>query len=266
MMSQVRSDFLGGCGPKGRDHTRLGANGVHQHMRLIYNWAVAVGKLKEVPWKLTALKVFRKPKLVLDADKVDAFLDGVKRARNPHVLVAVMSQLYLGLRESEALHMRWEHFGEGLRTLVPGKWSSEGGFKSKGGEAVALPVPEAMREAILALLPAGTEIPSQGWVLPAEDGLPHRPKFQRRAITRGGKAAGVPGLTSHRLRGTCATLMARAGVDIFVIQAFLRHESIKTTEQYVEVHSGDLKAAQETLMGRITGRITPLKTPRKTTA
>jgi len=184
--------------------------------------------------------------LTLEADDVPRFLASIDGSQNRHVGISVRAMLFLGLRESESLHMRWEFFDRGLRVYVPGKFV-DGEFASKGGEADALPVPEDLRARLLALSEAKI-VPLSGWVLPAEDGKPHRAQFPKKAILKAGRLVGCAGLTSHRLRGTCATLMARAGVDIFLIQRQMRHKDIRTTLRYVEVGAANLRAASDTLM------------------
>ena len=247
--TQLREDFLSSTTAYGRPHTAAGANIILRNLRLIWHWGVVVGKLQKIGWAIPFLRVQRRPKLTVAADDVPRFLASVDASRNPQVGICVRAMLFLGLRESEALHMRWEWFGHGLKTYIPGKFIDDE-FASKGGEADTLPVPEDL-QARLRALTEGKVSPLSPWVLPAEDGKPHRPQFPKKAILRAGALVGVPGLTSHRLRGTCATLMARAGVDPFVIQQQMRHKDIKTTLRYVEVGAADLRDASDALMGRI---------------
>lgn len=63
-------------------------------------------------------------------------------------------------------------------------------------------------------------------------------------IRRCMKAAGLEKtVLAHGLRHTCATHMIRAGADIRVVQALLRHESINTTVIYTRVMTGDVRDA-----------------------
>ncbi len=139
--------------------------------------------------------------------------------------------LYLGLREEEALHLKWRGFSEGYKTYTHDD--------TKGFEAVALPVHEEIL-GLLQFLPKDSE-----WVLPQPGlGIPHEGQFTKKAIARAGNAIGVVGLTPHRMRGTCATLMARAGVNAFTIKKALRHKDIATTERYVQMVEDDIREAQ----------------------
>ena len=178
------------------------------------------------------------------AEKVSQFLEAVDRTANAHQSIAIRAMLYLGLRESEALGMRWEWFQGDLDTYTVGK--------AKGREALPLPVHPDLKARIRDLSSLSP------WLLPAapikgKDGVvrigPHRAQFTVKAILRGGEAIGIKGLTPHRLRTTCATLMARAGVNPIHIQRQLRHKDIRTTLRYVEVGVSDLQNALKATWG-----------------
>ena len=62
---------------------------------------------------------------------------------------------------------------------------------------------------------------------------------------------GTPGITPHRLRGTCLTRMSREGVPLPDIQKFGRHKSPLTTLGYIEedqqlvrIAQGEISSAQ----------------------
>lgn len=62
-----------------------------------------------------------------------------------------------------------------------------------------------------------------------------------RLVKKVGKAAGVPGLSPHRLRHGFATRMHRDGAPMGVVQAALGHASVMTTERYVHVGAADVE-------------------------
>jgi len=242
---RIRRTFLAGTTDKGRRHTKQGANNMHRHFRLVWRWAIEEKLLTEMPWKIKGLRVQRKPRFTLPADSVDEFLAVIDRARNPHVGISVRAQLYMGLRESESLHLRYEWFTPDFSGYTPGKWI-EGEFRSKGGEAVVLPIPPHF-QAMLRDTLGDRQAPYVGFVIPAPDGLPHRGQFSRKAVFRAGTKCGVVNLTPHRLRATCATLLARQGVPVTEIQALLRHKHIETTMRYIETNFVATMAAQKIL-------------------
>lgn len=166
--------------------------------------------------------------------KIGMFLAAVDKYKNLHVQVAVRAMLYMGLRESEALQMKWENLDETEKTYTPDK--------TKGKEAVSLPCPAEM----LLWFKKVSPVKDCPWILPAEDELPHRKQFTKKTIVRAGVAIGVK-LSPHRLRGTFATLLAKKGKNAYTIKDMLRHKDIKTSEGYIELGLEDMKAASDDL-------------------
>jgi integrase len=59
--------------------------------------------------------------------------------------------------------------------------------------------------------------------------------------------AGIKGVTPHTLRHTAGTLMALAGVDLFLIAKVLGHSVQKTTELYAHFQPSYLRGAVDAL-------------------
>ena len=61
------------------------------------------------------------------------------------------------------------------------------------------------------------------------------------------RRAGIMGVTPHTLRHTAGTLMALAGIDLFLIAKVLGHSVQKTTELYAHFQPSYLRGAVEVL-------------------
>lgn len=214
----------------GKARSKEGANVLLCYLNLLYGWAIKRGILTKLPYSVIPFKVQQKPRSYIPLSSLDDFLAFIDKRKNLHVSVAIRAMLYMGLRESEALGMRWEWFSMDGQTYTPGR--------TKGREAVPLPVPANLAEWL-------AKCPREGeWVLPAANWKQHHMGFTKKAIARAGNEAGIKGLSPHRLRATTATLLAQNGVGAHLIQKMLRHKSLSTTLRYVELGLEDMRRAQ----------------------
>lgn len=220
---------------RARPHSIPGANTLMGYLRAVMAHLVRHGMLQRAPFELKALRSQAPVRQWVPLEQIPAFLAEIDRTGNVHVSIAVRAMLYLGLRESEAYGMRWAWFSHDHTIYTPGL--------TKGRESEPLPVPSDLQGWLLRARTLGP------YVIPAQDGAPHRPGYAKKAVARAGAAIGLPGLSPHRLRNTCATLLARGGVDAKVIQRMLRHKDIKTTMRYIQAGLEDLRAAQARVFG-----------------
>ena len=153
-------------------------------------------------------------------EQLDAFLAAVDVRDNLHASVAIRAQLYLGLRESESLNMRWENFSAGMEDYTP--------TDTKGGEADPIPT----RPELLKWIKKCRKKKS-GLVIAQPNGKPHMKSFTRKHIKRAGAAIGLPGLHSHALRASFATILADGGTGGVQVQQLMRHKDQATTQVYL---------------------------------
>lgn len=218
------------------DRTRkmAGCNTMIRYLKNILTHA-----LGRCPFKLKIIKEAEVHRAYVPMELVPAFLTEIDRTQNEHLSVAIRAMIYMGLRESEALGMRWDWFSPDLTTYTPSL--------TKGKEAWDLPVHPDL-QAHLKALPhrLGLVLP---WIDDEGSVHAHTQGFTKKAMRRASEVIGVSGLTPHSLRRTAATLMHRAGVGIKTIQRQMRHKNISTTLGYVQVGLDELVEAQQKVWG-----------------
>lgn len=171
---------------------------------------------------------------------VDTLLNPPKRrglsawqfARNRRCIELMM---YAALRLSEAAALAWEDIDLALGVL----WVRDG----KGGKDRAVPIHRGLAST-LARVPAAER---RGPVLPTRTGKHMGDKTIAHIFARWLPSIGVEGITAHRLRHTCATLMRRYGADVKDIKEILGHESLQTTDIYLGPDPERLREAVDVL-------------------
>lgn len=178
-------------------------NIVLRYLAVAINWAVKNKKITENPLKQIPYEPVpedNRPFLV--RDDVIPFLMKVDTLGNAHQQVAIRAMLLMGLRESEALRLRWDGF--------TGEWAFYAPARAKNGKAQPIPVPAEVRRAVQAM-PEKSE-----WVLPGRAGTLHLKGYTRRVVEEAGDEIGKPGLTPLRqppAGGVMNTLMKNAATS-----------------------------------------------------
>ena len=211
------------------------ANNVLRTLKLLLNFGRKVYGSRQIRCRIDLLRVQRKPRPVLPAERVAEFLMAVDRATTcpqKHCMVRVM--LGMGMREGEVLGMRWEWLDPARRTYVVGK--------AKGMEARVIPVPEWVWSSVAAM-PKTTS----PWCFVDEAMKPRRPNFLRGLLSKVSRDLGLGRLTQHRLRATFASLHAEAGTPVPEIQGMLGHKQIATTMLYIEHTLASKRRSQDAL-------------------
>lgn len=226
-------------GPDRRPLAPTTVNIVLRYLAVAINWAVKNKKIGENPLKqmpYESVPEDNRPFLV--RDDVIPFLMKVDALGNAHQQVAIRAMLLMGLRESEALRLRWDGF--------TGDWAFYAPARAKNGKAQPVPVPAEVRRAVQAM-PQKSE-----WVLPGRGGTLHLKGYTRKVVEEAGDEIGKSGLTPHRLRASCATIHAAMGVNAFQIRDLLRHERIATSQKYVQKVPCNLQVVVQTTFDGLT--------------
>lgn len=167
---------------------------------------------------------------VFTADEVEAIARAAGGELGALIIVAAMT----GLRRGELVALRWRDVRFKQPALHVERAVSDGQIKRpKSGKARTVPLADRP----LAVL---RELSERQWwtapgdlVFPRSDGRMRHPDAVSQAFCRARDAAGAPPLRFHDLRHTFGTMLARAGVTGFDIQAWMGHSSYTTTQRYL---------------------------------
>ena len=196
---------------------------------------------------INVFRIWRDPQfrpsrvMVYTPEQTGLFLDRAVR----HRLYALYHLVaFRGLRRGEACGVRWEDFDlEDAGTLTISKeliqlgWAvEEDDPKTEASDATI-----ALDSATIAVLKAHHERQHQaeqewgdawvdsGYAFTREDGSPLHPAHVTDQFERLAFEAGLPPIRLHDLRHGAATLHLKAGAEMKIVQAMLRHASITTT-------------------------------------
>ncbi len=144
--------------------------------------------------------------------------------------------MFAGLRRNELVNLKVHDVDVAAGTLRVTV------AKGKRGRIVPL-APEALAAVSdwLELRPDGPH----GYLFTTRAGQPMTTKDLHRMFHRTLERSGITreGITLHKLRHTCATLLLQQGVDIATLQRLLGHVSIESTATYLHVEMDDLREA-----------------------
>jgi integrase len=181
----------------------------------------------------------RRPRADLDVP-VEAELRRIEKAAwalEPGPRAMVLLPLALGLRAREALELRRKDVE---RALDVGELK----LTRKGGYEARIPCAHAallFRQLLSTTGKRGQEWKRAGEVLSPEGALHTQYCALRRFVRRVGRAAGVASLRPHLLRHAFATRLVRDGASLAVVQRWLGHSSLATTQRYLHPEAADLQ-------------------------
>lgn len=196
-------------------------------------WAERNGHITHRMFRIERLPHKRPLPLVLSPTEANSILSALVQPYR-----AFVTALYtLGLRFSEAAGLAWENIDlEGKAVKI----------RQKGGSWKILPLNPRVEEEILSLGPS-----REGLVFRSRrTGGPIRDI--RKALARAKKAAGITKhINPHLFRHSIATTLMDSGVNLRVIQGYLGHSDLATTQWYTHVAMESLKTAENAILGLV---------------
>lgn len=199
-------------------------------LRSFFSWAHREGEFdKDLSLKIVSIKVPHKLPHFISLDEALSVLKVAKENPKERDRLTLALCLYgLGLRISEACHLRWKDFDLHERTVR---------VKGKGGKERVIAVPSFVAENLKTL--------DQDTVfLFGEQPLNERKGYQW-IRELGAKAGLTQPLHPHALRHSYATHLLNSGTDLRVIQTLLGHKSLAATQKYTHVSLEHLSRTME---------------------
>jgi integrase/recombinase XerC len=189
--------------------------------------------------KISKLPEARPIPMVLSPDEIVRMLE----AADPMHRALILCLYGLGLRMNEARNIRRQDIDPDNRTLT---------VKQKGGSFKLLPLTPALLSALLEIVQPRPTSQAEDYIfLSRRSG---KPVYDiRAALRRICKDARITKrVTPHLFRHSCATHLMSSGISSRIVQKFLGHKAITTTEFYTHVAGKHLEQAADVL-GKLTG-------------
>lgn len=194
----------------------------------------------------------KKPKLpktlpiYLTVDEAENFLLGIKLLSNNSIRDYAMFSLFLltGARLSEITYLHIDQINYRNHAVT---------YYGKGSKERTVPLPERAENALKDYVNntnVNTDKSMNGRMPKVETNIVFLNKYGKPFSERGiqdlfirlAKRTGIyrKGLSVHKLRHTCFTLLYASGMELLKIKAIAGHENLKTTEIYTHIDTTDL--------------------------
>lgn len=212
----------------------------HMVLRSALGEALARGLvLRNAAAVVRAPKASGDPHPHLTSDQAKAVL---KSAPDERTLCRLACALILGLRQGEALALRWEDYrptpdGGRILTVQEAVQRLDGGLTRTDVKSSAshrtLPVPERLQPILDAWQAvAAREHPGERYIFPGHSGGPEDSKRDWIVWRDALAAAGIPHVPLHGARGSAASLLADMGEPDWRIAEILGHGQVIVTRRH----------------------------------
>ena len=231
-------------------------NGDLRVMRAMFNVLIKAGKATKNPVHLVSMFQEVEKERILTDEEEERLFEAIEKIdkRGDHLKDFVVLALHTGMRLREILYMQesWINLKEGV-IIVP-RYNQKRKKKDK-----RVPINSEIRPIIEGLLKGAGE---NGFLFenPATGKPIHSiKKSWLHAIKEAGLDGkpGVDRLRIHDLRHTAATRLMRNTKNMKLVAQYLGHTDIKTTARYLHPDDVDLAVAAESLVRRVTPKLTP---------
>ncbi len=202
-------------------------------LRIIFNKAVAWGKLDKTPMK--SVKFFQEPEgrlRFLEKDEITKLIDNCDKTLRPIVVLA----LHTGMRRGEIFNLQWQDidFKRNIITLLD----------TKNGKPRKVP----MNQLVVTALKEIAKNTNSTYIFCYEDG--QRIRDVRKSFLTSLRKSGIKDFHFHDLRHTFASQLVMAGVDLNTVRELLGHKDITMTLRYSHLAQSHKQRAVDMLVGK----------------
>ena len=200
-------------------------------LRFLYTITLAKDwDIKSIPYAKTPKKI----PTVLRQDEVLRLFAGITNLKHRAI---VMTTYAAGLRASEVARLRICDI-DSRRMLIHVRMG-------KGAKDRLVPLAQALLEPLRAYYRAYR--PNE-WLFPGQDGKRHiNSRSVYRVLSDAAASAIGKRISPHTLRHSCATHLLEVGVNIRVVQGFLGHRRLSSTDRYSHVSRDQITATKSPL-------------------
>ena len=193
--------------------------------RTIFNFFIKDGSYKgENPTKGVKLNKEEPRVRYMEHAELERFFTAFYEADDSVSKNAILMMLYTGARRGNVLRMKWDELDLDARI-----WKMP---RTKTGKDKTIALADSAVE-LLQTIQAND--PDEKYVFPSKTSASGHLVDVKRVWNTLKKKANIKNLRLHDLRHTLATYMIAQGADSFMVQRALTHQSIKSTQVYVNL-------------------------------
>ncbi len=223
-----------------RDHAPATVNRHLQLLRAVFLRAIRDGKVESTPTgKVRLYRENNKRERYLGDDEERRLFDALPSWLHPLVTVA----LHTGMRKSELLKLRWDDvdFVSATITIRNPKSGEDEHLVMNDTAIRILKALRELRSKVVALNDRAARSHRSGYVFTAPEGgyIHALNRYWYPALRR----AEILGFRFHDLRHTFASRAAMSGVDMYTLQALMRHRSPQMTQRYAHLSAAHQREA-----------------------